>query len=59
MDIENLTEEPKEAPAGLLAPRKLMSNNTNNNKKIEQPVYRVAQHMKEIRNRREMLKNGT
>lgn len=57
MDIDNLMDAPKEQPSGLLSPKRLMGK-TNINDKINEPAYRVAQHMKEIRKQREMLKNG-
>lgn len=57
MDIDNLEEPKKEQPSGLLSPKRLMSNQVSESK-VNEPAYRVAQHMKEIRKQREMLKNG-
>ena len=56
MDINNLEEEKETPTSGLLAPRKQPMNNQSN--AINQPAYRVAQHMRVIRKQREMLKNG-
>ena len=58
MDIEKLSEKEKPAPKGLLSPRNFMKKNTNTDDAIEKPAYRVAQHMKILRQQREMLKNG-
>ena len=56
MDIDNL-EEKKEVPtSGLLAPRKQPMNKQSD--AVNQPAYRVAQHMRVLRKQREMLKNG-
>tara|TARA_R100001509_G_C4873513_1_gene217671 strand:+ start:1318 stop:1491 length:174 start_codon:yes stop_codon:yes gene_type:complete len=56
MDIDNL-EEKKEVPtSGLLAPRKQPMNQQSD--AVNQPAYRVAQHMRVLRKQREMLKNG-
>ena len=55
MDIDKLQEE-KECLSGLLAPRKNMSNMSDDT--VKQPAFRVAQHMKTLRKQREMLKNG-
>ena len=57
MDIDNLVDAPKEQPSGLLSPKRLMGSPASGNK-VTEPAYRVAQHMKEIRKQREMLKNG-
>jgi hypothetical protein len=56
MDIDALQEEKQAPSTGLLAPRKMVSNVSQD--AVDKPAYRVAQHMKELRKQREMLKNG-
>ena len=56
MDIDNLKEKKEVPPSGLLAPRKQSMNSQSN--AVDQPAYRVAQHMRILRKQREMLKNG-
>lgn len=56
MDIDKLQEEKEVPTSGLLAPRKNMSNISDDT--VKQPAFRVAQHMKTLRKQREMLKNG-
>jgi hypothetical protein len=56
MDIDALQEEKQAPSTGLLAPRKMVSNVSQD--AVNKPAYRVAQHMKQLRKQREMLKNG-
>jgi|TARA_Y100000289_G_C3868966_1_gene122456 hypothetical protein len=56
MDIDSLKEEKETPTSGLLAPRKTTSNMSDD--AVNQPAFRVAQHMKVLRKQREALKNG-
>ena len=56
MDIDKLQEEKEVPTSGLLTPRKNMSNMSDD--MVNQPAFRVAQHMKTLRKQRELLKNG-
>ena len=56
MDLENLEQEQAAPTSGLLAPKKMPSHDTQ--AAAKQPAYRVAQHMKQLRKQRGMLKNG-
>jgi len=56
MNIDDLLEEKEVPTTGLLAPRKKPQNMQED--AVNQPAYRVAQHMRVLRKQREMLKNG-
>jgi len=56
MDLDNLKEDKEMPSSGLLSPRKMMSNTST--AAVNQPAYRVGQHMKMLRKQREMFKNG-
>jgi putative hemolysin len=56
MDIDNLKDTAPEQPTGLLAPKRMGSNIPK--EAANQPAFRVAQHMKILRDKRKALKNG-
>jgi hypothetical protein len=56
MDIDKIEEQQQAPSTGLLAPKRMMKNVAED--KVEQPAFRVAKHMKLLRQQREMLKNG-
>ena len=57
MDIENLDVPAKEPETkGLLAPRKSMMPTSQDNR-VNQPAFRVGNHMLLLRKQREMLKD--
>ena len=56
MNIDDLLEEKEVPTTGLLAPRKKPQNMQED--AVNQPAYRVAQHMRVLRKQREMLKNS-
>lgn len=58
MDIEKLSVEDKPKSGGLLAPKNNMSKKTDSKNLADKPAYRVAQHMRILREQRELLKNG-
>lgn len=56
MDIDKLEDSKPEEHTGLLAPKR-MGNNIPK-EAANQPAFRVAQHMKILRDKRKALKNG-
>jgi hypothetical protein len=58
LDLDKIIGEEKtqNKNTGLLAPRKNMMNKGQN--KIDNPLYRVANHVKILRNKRNELKNA-
>lgn len=58
LDLDKIIGEEKKTnkSSGLLAPKKSMMNRGQN--KVENPLYRVANHVKILRDKRNELKNA-